>query len=343
VIEFIRWQPPPMLAPMYEAELRRIRRIAAERPPTRSEIGDRHQLLRRFVSRMQALKCCYCESKLSALQQSIDHFRPRAEVMRRTRHRAPGYWWLTLDWDNLLCVCRRCNSLKGSWFRLRGDGPIDNDPAWTPDDSLLLQPEQRPPGREHPLLIDPSADFGDDGPIAHIRFRPLTRTAGVRWVPTARAGSERGYETIARLGLDRYDLLDLYDDHSAQVQREVDQFHAVLAGAAGEAGPDAVSAAWRRLERAFLAPERSFVGLSYDIIDHHIPRELRAARGLVLAIPRLVVSEEAGLRAIITNTCDHRGIATTQAQLDALENLSGDDLYEVLALLEEHERWPPDL
>lgn len=61
--------------------------------------------------RLEALfhgKCAYCES-LYAAQAPVDveHYRPKAKVDGDDTH--PGYWWVAMDWENLLPSCLDCN------------------------------------------------------------------------------------------------------------------------------------------------------------------------------------------------------------------------------------------
>lgn len=68
-------------------------------------------------------KCYYCESyteHVAVLQ--VEHFRPKAKVSdvdnNNTAH--PGYYWLGLEWSNLLLSCPNCNGkeAKGNRFPL---------------------------------------------------------------------------------------------------------------------------------------------------------------------------------------------------------------------------------
>lgn len=53
-------------------------------------------------------KCAYCESKYAASQpMDVEHYRPKGRVSEDETH--PGYWWLALEWTNLLPSCIDCN------------------------------------------------------------------------------------------------------------------------------------------------------------------------------------------------------------------------------------------
>lgn len=52
--------------------------------------------------------CAYCESKIGGVgARQVEHYRPKGSVEGDPNH--SGYWWLALDWDNLLPTCRDCN------------------------------------------------------------------------------------------------------------------------------------------------------------------------------------------------------------------------------------------
>ena len=60
-------------------------------------------------------KCAYCESKFSATSNAdIEHFRPKKAFNafrdnKDEKLKAPGYYWLAADWNNLLWSCSLCN------------------------------------------------------------------------------------------------------------------------------------------------------------------------------------------------------------------------------------------
>ncbi|MER9353633.1 hypothetical protein NKI61_10060 [Mesorhizobium sp. M0514] len=52
-------------------------------------------------------KCAYCESYYSSTAPvDIEHFRPKGAIEGQT---GPGYWWLAMEWTNLLPSCIDCN------------------------------------------------------------------------------------------------------------------------------------------------------------------------------------------------------------------------------------------
>ena len=53
-------------------------------------------------------KCAYCETFFSASSPvDIEHYRPKGKVSEDPTH--AGYWWLAMDWENLLPSCIDCN------------------------------------------------------------------------------------------------------------------------------------------------------------------------------------------------------------------------------------------
>lgn len=53
-------------------------------------------------------KCAYCESFFAGTQPvDVEHYRPKAGIDGQTEHE--GYWWLAMDWNNLLPSCIDCN------------------------------------------------------------------------------------------------------------------------------------------------------------------------------------------------------------------------------------------
>lgn len=135
-------------------------------------------------------KCAYCESYYAKTQPvDVEHFRPKGKVDDAPGHR--GYWWLAMDWKNLLPSCIDCNRKRGqrtpkpdqhdtmvelnangdfirgktfntgkqSAFPLEADSPRS---VWDPTQkSINLNAEKR-------LLLDPTLDEPDDHLVFHI-------------------------------------------------------------------------------------------------------------------------------------------------------------------------------
>ncbi len=57
-------------------------------------------------------KCAYCESAYDIVQPvDVEHYRPKGAVDGAADH--DGYWWLAMDWNNLLPSCIDCNRRRG--------------------------------------------------------------------------------------------------------------------------------------------------------------------------------------------------------------------------------------
>lgn len=135
-------------------------------------------------------KCAYCESFYAKTQPvDVEHYRPKGKVDDADGHR--GYWWLAMDWENLLPSCIDCNRKRGqvtpkpeqngtmvalndsgdfargktfntgkqSAFPLAADSPRAK---WdTQGKDVDLSTEKR-------LLLDPTRDTPDDHLVFHL-------------------------------------------------------------------------------------------------------------------------------------------------------------------------------
>lgn len=266
---------PQALADIRKVELARVRGIAMMMipdGPTSDHIGDKYQIVKEKLWTDQYYKCAYCESLEQRKRNDAEHFRPKARANRlpgsSDKH---GYWWLAWTWSNLLFVCRNCNQAPYKLDKF----PLDLG-------SEALVPEHLPPGGERPLLLDPTEQNGID----HIQFRPLNRNLAngdVRqdWTPVPRHGSRRGDKTIEVFGLDRPDLISLYNAHvTNHVRPEVDVIKAAIQNEA----LDDIWYEWERALRRLLTASLPFVGLSHDALDHFISIETRRKWGLNLRV-----------------------------------------------------------
>ncbi|MFV3372478.1 endonuclease [Pseudomonas sp. NY15435] len=126
-------------------------------------------------------KCSYCESfYASTAPVDVEHYRPKGAVHEDESH--PGYWWLAMNWENLLPSCIDCNrkrkqvipklsaalltlleNRRGFNYGLvaltgkKDSFPILGTRASTEDSELI---------NEHPLLLDPCRDTPED----HLEF-----------------------------------------------------------------------------------------------------------------------------------------------------------------------------
>ena len=134
-------------------------------------------------------KCYYCESKIShGATLQVEHFRPKAKVEagENDHLELPGYYWLGLEWTNLLLSCPKCNGkdAKGNKFPITGVRAQPLNPLTIVDGALtlsrancfahegllhdelpvLLNPEVDRP--EEYLTFDLMANFNGHGPEA---------------------------------------------------------------------------------------------------------------------------------------------------------------------------------
>ena len=225
-----------------------------------------YQRARAPLHRAQHGKCAYCEMQCQETANPTEHFRPKGSVTVDPHYvtSSVGYWWLAWDWNNLLFSCTTCNSQarKGNHFALEAG-------------STPLAPHEPPPGDERPMFIDPSRE----DPIDHITFVQLRRG---HWVPRPRRRSTRGEYTIAKLGLDRPDLLTFYRDH---VERTVQPQLQHVRAALRTEDPKMISTAWRRSMRLLFHPRVRFHALSHDVLNTTIGAKDRQRWRLSLPRP----------------------------------------------------------
>jgi uncharacterized protein (TIGR02646 family) len=261
VIRIERGPEPAALLPVRTAELQRVRLMSAAGTLDSDAIGQAYSVVKRELWTRQLMRCCYCEHQVQCDYSDVEHFRPKARADRQTGTVDSGYWWLAWTWENLLFSCAICNrSAKKDLFPLEAS-------------SVPLVPEEQPPGKELPTLIDPC---GED-PVELIQFV----FDGSHWQPVGRNGSRRGQRTVEILKLGRADLLTLYDAH---VNDHVKPRTDATLEAIERQDVELIRSTWRRV-RAFLAPRMPFIALSFDAIDHLVPVDVRVQWGLDLPRP----------------------------------------------------------
>ena len=78
-------------------------------------------------TRLEALfhgKCAYCESFYSQTQPvDVEHYRPKGRVAEAGADH-PGYWWLAMEWENLLPSCIDCNRKRGQTLPVMRQGTL---------------------------------------------------------------------------------------------------------------------------------------------------------------------------------------------------------------------------
>jgi hypothetical protein len=277
-----RGDEPEALA--LERDRRLARAALRDCPPSQDDIkGYDPPDARKALSMRQQEKCAYCEKGIEQEGYPIEHFRPKlgAEDVRWDQLQSEDaplelegvpwikdparYWWLAWTWENLFFSCPACNSQKhkGNRFPLRRGSPRL--------DALGL-----PSAVERPLLIDPA----ELDPLDHIRFTPDYEEDNWRAIGL----TLQGRWTILVLGLnDRPSLRSHRKARVRSINANHDLHRALAALEAGDA--DALQAHWTRAEAELLAPTQEFLALTWCVLDHHVPEELRAAYGLDLPRP----------------------------------------------------------
>lgn len=205
MIKVARGPEPDALRELRLQEVPRLTRLARSRPLVSDDIKG-YRVVAGDLWRAHRYKCCYCEHKIAQAYNDVEHHRPKASAKRHPGSaETHGYWWLAFTWENLLFACPSCNRTgKNDLFPLAAG-------------SVALAPGRPPPGREIPLLIDPSVENG----VEHIElvFSVMASSLKARgagrkhWWPRARAGSDKGDWTIRVCRLDAGEFVELYDAH----------------------------------------------------------------------------------------------------------------------------------
>lgn len=159
-------------------------------------------------------KCAYCESKIAGTQDTdVEHYRPKKGVSEAddagVAH--PGYWWLAMQWENLVLSCQHCNQSR-SYHVIIPDG-LDTEAelkafleqggrtragklnAFPVEGNLWVTDETGNLATEKPLILNPV----DMTPDEHLEWVLLDGASTVR----AKDGSPVGEATRTILGLNR--------------------------------------------------------------------------------------------------------------------------------------------
>jgi uncharacterized protein (TIGR02646 family) len=246
------------------------------------DLESGYQCAAESLREAQNRKCAWCEMHLRESGNPLDHMRPKAAVHDRTRKKiAGGYWWLTWTWENVLRTCGTCNDQehKGNYFVLF-------------DETKRLQPSERPPGEERPLLIDPTRE----DPLDFIEFR-VGYDGLWRPFPRAAIGEEntrRAIETIDVFGLNKGDLLKFYNDQIENMSRDVQAVRDALKGA----NRATIAREWERLIGHAFSRFGTYQGLLWDYLHHEFRDDLGALRdrwGCEIPRPGAVLAADASI------------------------------------------------
>lgn len=158
-------------------------------------------------------KCAYCESQAAgSADTDVEHYRPKGKVSDKDGH--PGYWWLAMDWSNLVLGCMHCNQRRRQMIfspnqteeeirqaildnRLKSTGKLDTFPT---EDDIWVMESGTSVADEKPLLIDPTVT--DPEPLLDWFDRKDFALVGPR------GGNARAQKTIDTLGLNRRRLCE---------------------------------------------------------------------------------------------------------------------------------------
>lgn len=136
-------------------------------------------LLRAYSINKKALapgdkaKCNYCESRIEkAVKLQVEHYRPKALISPGINDQVelPGYYWLGMEWTNLLLACPKCNGkdAKANNFPIRGVranavNPITPLPGGRLSlDRTYLRIDSNTLTNEDPILLNPEVDHPED-------------------------------------------------------------------------------------------------------------------------------------------------------------------------------------
>lgn len=139
-------------------------------------------------------KCAYCETKYTASSDGdIEHFRPKGLVTGKIPA-APGYYWLSNDWENLLLSCQHCNQARRN--KTVGDdgialidhkiakGKLNQFPLTNPLQRVVshlqnLQAEESLRLLLNPCIDNPEDHFEYDEEFALIKGKTLKATESI--------------------------------------------------------------------------------------------------------------------------------------------------------------------
>lgn len=135
-------------------------------------------------------KCAYCESfYASQAPVDVEHYRPKGAVEGEPNH--PGYWWLGMEWTNLLPSCLDCNRRRKQLapdaisnlnllYKATQSGKKDSFPI----EGVRAEQEDAELALERPMLLDPTRD----DPKAHLTYWLADGAAGGLVLPKRSAG-----------------------------------------------------------------------------------------------------------------------------------------------------------
>lgn len=137
-------------------------------------------------------KCAYCESTVKQVASlQVEHYRTKNAVADGGAH--VGYYWLALEWSNLVLGCPACNGqgAKGNKFPVLGTRVFSQNPFSNDSFSRsALYANISPLLDEQPMLLHPEID----NPNLHLKFTEFGIIEGV---------TNRGISSIETCDLNR--------------------------------------------------------------------------------------------------------------------------------------------
>jgi uncharacterized protein (TIGR02646 family) len=156
-------------------------------------------------------KCWYSESKNSASDKNVDHFRPKNRVQEDPDHE--GYWWLAFDWRNYRLSSQWCNQRRNDKVSKTSGGKWDHFPLRP--GSFRAQLETDDYEQEEVELLDPIDP--DDWKL--LTFRPDGHPTPAK--PAGTAEHNRAATTIEIYHLHCKELVDDRRPLAGRIQRLV--------------------------------------------------------------------------------------------------------------------------
>lgn len=226
-------------------------------------------------------KCAYCETSYAASAPvDVEHYRPKGAVAEDDTH--GGYWWIAMNWENLLPSCIDCNRRRGQkLYAVSGSlvacaanakpiagqaGKKDSFPLAATGVRAIYQATDF--AGEQALLIDPCRD----DPRASLRYSfDPAHPAGIM-VPTGSpAQKERGATSIQIYGLNRLKLvqdrtrllrrLEFLGDLVLELATSIEELEAPAAAAALSGTPaEGIASKLRLLRDRTLAELKAATG-----------------------------------------------------------------------------------
>jgi uncharacterized protein (TIGR02646 family) len=201
-----------------KTELERVREhLGAKATESFGFVAYKGEEVKRRLEQLFHGKCAYCETFYASSEPvDVEHFRPKGRVHGDANH--PGYWWVAMDWTNLLPSCIDCNrkrkqtlvAVSDSLLELYESSGHAGKQDSFPIEGTRAQPEAADFTDERALLLNPCHDdpsehlefhFGDQTPTALVLPRAVDPGAS----PPRR--SVRGATSIQVYGLNRLRLV----------------------------------------------------------------------------------------------------------------------------------------